>query len=68
MPRDRRPLTRPMLRRVLLGIADEAEAWRKDHPGSEDAGEPDYASGLLAAVHDVCEATGVRWPSRTVKR
>lgn len=39
---------------ALHAIRAEAEAWREDNGERDDA--PDYASGLLSAVHDIEEA------------
>lgn len=44
---------------ALASIVAEANAWRAEHGESE---TEDYASGLLSAVHDICEATHLPWP------
>jgi len=52
---------------ALAEIAAEADEWRAEH-GSDDDTEPDYASGLLSAVHDVCVAAGIEWPKSAPAR
>ena len=47
------------VKQALASILVEADAYRAKHPSGA---EPDYASGPLSAVHDICDAAGLEWP------